>query len=148
MEISFSSYLNYHEVIATIFCTWHDSGSIMACAKVYHCMELNNSAIKFALDFNCCGEWFHEMGPRAFSSGAVMHSNLHYNQYMMKKCCGRQWIHMLIHGFNVHEKPVLLAHEMTPMSEGRQIISERQNYHSYLHHFVIWQWSHIDAYYT
>ena len=123
---------NYHEVITTIFSTWHDSGAIMAFAKVYHCMELNNSAIKFALDFNCCGKWFHEMGPRAFSSGVVMHTNLHYNQCMMKKCCGRQRIHMVIRRLNFHENPVLPAHEMTPMSEGRQIISERQNYQTFI----------------
>ena len=35
MEISFHSHLNSNTVIATKFCTWHDSCAVVACAKLY-----------------------------------------------------------------------------------------------------------------
>ena len=34
MEISFHSHLDANTVIATKFCTWHDSCAVMACAKI------------------------------------------------------------------------------------------------------------------
>ena len=34
MEISFHSHLDSNTVIATKFCTWHDSCAVVACAKV------------------------------------------------------------------------------------------------------------------
>ena len=38
MEISFYSHLESNTVIATKFCTWHDSCAVMACAKI--CRDL------------------------------------------------------------------------------------------------------------
>ena len=38
MEISFHSHLNSNTVIATKFCTWHDSCAVVACAKI--CCDL------------------------------------------------------------------------------------------------------------
>ena len=38
MEISFHSHLDYNTVIATKFCTWHDSCAVVACAKI--CCDL------------------------------------------------------------------------------------------------------------
>ena len=38
MEISFHSHLDSNTVIATKFCTWHDSCAVVACAKI--CCDL------------------------------------------------------------------------------------------------------------
>ena len=38
MEISFHSHLDCNTVIATKFCTWHDSCAVVACAKI--CCDL------------------------------------------------------------------------------------------------------------
>ena len=38
MEVSFYSHLDSNTVIATKFCTWHDSYAVVACAKI--CRDL------------------------------------------------------------------------------------------------------------
>ena len=42
MQISFCCHLDFHKVIATKFCTWHNSCTILACAKMcFHLMASN-----------------------------------------------------------------------------------------------------------
>ena len=68
MQISFHSHLDSNTVIATKFCTWHDSCAVVACAKI--CCDLmpgrqrSYHKAKFPSNLICGQKTVSETGPR------------------------------------------------------------------------------------
>ena len=65
LKISFSCHPNSNNVIATKFCTWHDSCAVVACANFFNDITTKNeiSEMIYSMNFNCDGKGISEISP-------------------------------------------------------------------------------------
>ena len=92
MEILFCSYPNCYVVIATKFCTWHDSTAVMPCAKFYSNLVQRNVIIakpSFYWIWNMTKS-FSEISPMKFYAwvSAV------YGKTWTAQTAGKIWYHI------------------------------------------------------
>ena len=94
MEVTFYSRLDCNIVIATKFCTWHDSCSVVASAKHWNIvaiwwtvMELQQG--EFSIEFECWAKYHLWYGPQStiLSTGYM----LKYNRFCHFRMCKIGW---------------------------------------------------------
>ena len=94
MEFSFHSHLNSNTVIATKFCTWHDSCAVVACAKICCDLMASNGVMT--------RRSFHRIwiaGKKSLVKRAPDHKK--HNGHLMSRACqkAKKWQTFQIDGY-------------------------------------------------
>ena len=79
MEITFRYHLDSNTVIATKFCTWHDSCAVAACANIVAIWwpVTDNSKAKFPSNLKCGQKFVSEKGPRSVNTNPIYMKTVH-----------------------------------------------------------------------